>query len=586
MFNKVLYYFLVIFLFYSFILKAQVIIDPEGDTGWKDKKLVKASNYMVSSASLDSSQIASEVLKKGGNAIDAAVITQLVLGLVEPQSSGLGGGAFVVFYNAQTKKTITIDGRETAPLNATSDMFLDENKNPIKFMDAVVGGKSVATPATVMLLWQMHSKYGKLPWNEIIEPVIKLAENGFIISDRLAELVVQFEAELKVHKTTREYFFHKDGTPIYAGELKTNQNYANTLRAISKNVDSFYKGKIAKDIIKTVTTTEKNKGILQLKDLENYNAIEREPLCFSYKIYEICGMNPPGVGTVSIGQILGILEYYPVNKLKDKTEFWRLFGESMRISFADSDLYIADDRFISVPIKQLLDKQYLKNRAEYIKSGVKDKIDPLEISSNSQGEVLYTTGFTHELPSTTHFSIVDSTGNIVSMTSTIENGFGSNIMVGGFLLNNEMTDFSFVAERDDKLVANRIEPNKKPKSSMTPLIVFDDKKQPILIVGSPGGGRIIGYVAKTIIGVLEWDLDVQRAININNMININGIYEVDSSGSFDTKTLIKELENIGYEVDKKKLNSGIHAIQIKYNKNGKILEGAADPRREGVVVGG
>ncbi len=540
---------------------------------------------MVSSATFESTEIAIEILKKGGNAVDAAIATQLVLGLVEPQSSGLGGGAFFVYYDAKSQKTITIDARETAPINAKEDMFLDEQGNPLSFMTAVIGGKSVATPGALKLLWHIHKQYGKLSWQEVVKPAINLAENGFLVSARLSQLIKDFEEHLKKHKQTKEYFFYANGEPLKAGDIKVNMPYANLLKlmTMNNNVDDFYYGKIAQDIVEAVKNTPTNKGYLTKQDLASYDVSVKDPLCFSYRVYTICGINPPSAGTIALGEILGILENYPMAKLKNTPEAWRLFGESMRIAIADTAFYVADEKFVKVPVAEMLDKKYLKQRSTLIKKGVQSIITPL-IINNDEMSFNYAPDNSLELPSTTHFSIIDNEGNIVSMTSTIENGFGSMVMTNGFLLNNEMTDFSFLPKKEGKEVANKIVPGKKPKSSMTPVIVFDKDMKPVLIVGSPGGVRIIGYVAKMIVAVLDWKMDVQQASNLPNMINLLGNYEVEE-GLVD-KNLVKQLQNMQYNVVQKELTSGVHAIEIKYKNNKKyLLQGSADIRRSGVALG-
>ncbi len=570
------------------IIKKQennILISPEGSSGFTNKKLVESMNYMVSSATVESTEIAIDILKKGGNAVDAAIATQLVLGLVEPQSSGLGGGAFFVYYDAQSKKTITIDARETAPKNVKENMFLDDKGNPLSFMEAVVGGKSVATPGALKLLWYIHTKYGKLSWKDIVEPTINLAEKGFVVSPRLAQLIKEFEIHLKKDKQTKDYFFYNNGQPLQAGDIKINKDYANLLKLtiINNNVDDFYKGKIAQDIVKVVNNSTNNKGFISKQDLSNYDISVKDPLCFSYRVYTICGINPPSAGTIALGQILGILENYPMAKLNNTPEAWRLFGESMRIAIADTMLYVADEQFVKVPVAEMLDKKYLKQRADLIKKGVQDIINPL-IINNDEISFNYAPDNSLELPSTTHFSIIDNEGNIVSMTSTIENAFGSMLMTNGFLLNNEMTDFSFLPKKEGKEVANKIVPGKKPKSSMTPVIVFDKDMKPVLVVGSPGGVRIIGYVAKMLVAVLDWKMDVQQANDLPNMINLLGNYEVEKF--LVDKKLVKQLEAMKYNIIQKELTSGVHAIEIKYKNNKKdLLQGSADIRRSGIALG-
>ena len=555
-------------------------VAPEFSSGITQKELVKAKNQMVVAANPYASAAGYEILKKGGNAIDAMVTVQTILGLVEPQSSGLGGGAFLVYYDADQKRLTTFDGRETAPMAATPDMFLDENGQPMYFFDAVIGGRSVGTPGTVKLLHETHKKYGKLDWKDVIAPAIKLAEEGFKLSPRLNALITRSAESLYKYKTTRDYFLSEEGVPLFVGTIVTNKEYANTLKAISENgADAFYKGELAQRIVDTVQNAQGNPGRLALEDLSDYKIIEREPVCLNYRSYDVCGMGPPSSGALTVGQILGLVEAYDLKSYgAGSPESWRIIGDATRLAFADRGLYMADSDFVKVP-KGLLNQTYLWERTQTLiddKALTDDDVFPGKPPFDHT--MLLAPDNSLELPSTSHFSIVDKDGSVVSMTTTIENSFGSRLMVGGFLLNNELTDFSFVPDIDGKPVANAIEPGKRPRSSMAPTIVMKDGK-PVLAIGSPGGSRIIPYVAKTLIAWVDWEMDIQQAIELPHLLNRFGTYDLEKGTA--AEKFAPALEELGFKTEIRDLNSGLHGIEIKANR----LEGGADTRREGVAVG-
>ncbi len=555
-------------------------VAPEFSSGVSKKSLVKAGRHMVSTANPHASKTGMEILKRGGNAIDAMVAIQTVLGLVEPQSSGLGGGAFLVYFDAEREKLTTYDGRETAPAKATPDMFLDDNGQPLGFFDAVVGGRSVGTPGTVKLLYETHKKYGKLDWKEVLQPAIELAENGFKVSPRLHALITRSAESLYQYETTRNYFLSEESVPLFVGTLIKNQPYSDTLKAIaSGGADAFYKGDIAKRIVETVQNAKGNPGRLSLEDLANYEIKQREPVCYRYRDHNVCGMGPPSSGALTVGQILGLVEAYDLGSYgAGSLESWRIIGDATRLAFADRGLYMADNDFVKMP-KGLLNRTYLWERTQTLigeKALTADEVFPGKPPFDHA--MLFAPDQSLELPSTSHFSIVDAEGNVVSMTTTIENGFGSRLMVDGFLLNNELTDFSFVPEVDGKPVANAIEPGKRPRSSMAPTIVLKDGK-PVLAVGSPGGSRIIPYVAKTLIAWLDWEMDIQQAIELPHLANRFGTYDLEKGTS--AEKFAEPLEKLGFTVNIRDLNSGLHGIEITPEG----LEGGADTRREGLAIG-
>ncbi|MEO0329746.1 MAG: gamma-glutamyltransferase [Pseudomonadota bacterium] len=555
-------------------------VAPEFATGKTSKSLVRTKSHMVVAANPHASRAGNDILSKGGNAIDAMVAVQLVLGLVEPQSSGLGGGAFLLYYDNKQEKLITFDGRETAPAATTADMFLDENGQPLFFFDAVIGGRSVGTPGTVKLLHDVHALHGKLDWNVLFEHAIKLAEEGFEISPRLNQLISYAAESLFRYQATRDYFLSEEGVPLFVGTIVTNSAYAKTLKAIAEGgSNAFYTGKIADEIVATVQNAEGNPGVLDRQDLADYTIKEREAVCYEYREYDVCGMGPPSSGALTVGQILGILEAHDLAEYgPSNPTSWRLIGDATRLAFADRSVFMADSDFVKMP-KGLLNRGYLRDRSQNLNR--EDAMQPDDVTPGNPpfDEARHLAPDNSiELPSTSHFSIVDDEGNVVSMTTTIENGFGSRLMAGGFLLNNEMTDFSFLPEYDGKPVANRIEPGKRPRSSMAPTIVFKDGK-PVLAIGSPGGSRIIPYVAKTLIAWIDWDMDIQQAIELPHLVNRFGKYDLEA----DTPAVSfqKPLERLGFEVEIRNLNSGLHGIEITQEG----LEGGADPRREGLAIG-
>ena len=553
-------------------------VDPETTIAQQQSQLVNGQKWMIASANHYASEAGAAMLRQGGNAIDAMVATQLVLGLVEPQSSGIGGGGFLVYWDNNKQRMTTFDGRETAPFAVTPRLFQDKTGQPLAFYDAVVGGRSVGTPGTIKLLWNSHQQYGQLKWKQLFKPAIKLAKKGFIVSPRLAALVAKDATHLQRWPLTRRYFFDEQGQPIKAGQTLINQPYADTLRKIADyGQKAFYQGNIAREIVNTVQNAVGNPGVLSSIDLASYKVKQRSPVCAPYRQYQICGMGPPSSGALTLGQIMGMLNHYPLATMGAKDiNSWRLIGDASRLAFADRGRYMADSDYVPMPTKGLLDPSYIQQRAQLLATD-KRLIKAEPGSPPWDHARIQITDEAIELPSTTHFAIVDSQGNVVSMTSTIENSFGSRLMVGGFLLNNELTDFSFRSQIDGIPIANRIEPGKRPRSSMAPTIVMLNN-QPVLAIGSPGGSQIIGYIAKTLVAYLDWGMDLQQAINLPNINNRFGPFEIEQQTT--ATAWAPKFEQLGYKTVIKDLNSGIQAISITPQQ----LIGAADPRREGKVI--
>ncbi|MEO1090351.1 MAG: gamma-glutamyltransferase [Pseudomonadota bacterium] len=531
------------------------------------------STQMVAAAHPLAAQAGFDVLAAGGNAIDAMVAVQTVLGLVEPQSSGLGGGAFAVYYDATSGTLTTFDGREVAPAAATPDYWLGPDGEPLGFWEAVVGGRSVGVPGTPMLLDLLHARYGSMDWADLLVPAMTLAEEGFAVTPRLASSVAGAR-ELDRFEPTRSYFF-PGGAPLEAGDVLMNPAYAETLRLMAAERSApFYDGPVAEAIV-AATTAEG--GILALDDFAAYELVERPPICVEYHRNLVCGMGPPSSGALTVGQILGMVEGFDLQTMGYGPEAAHLIAEAARLAFKDRALYMADSDFVRVPVEGLVDPAYLVERALLI--------DPMAANPDAEAGTppwdegaLRAPQSTQPEHGTSHFVIMDEAGNALSMTTTIESGFGSRLMTGGFLLNNELTDFSFRPEADGRPVANRVEGSKRPRSSMSPTIVLRDGA-PYLLIGSPGGSRIIGYTALAAIGVLDWDLMPQSAIDLGHVINRGGATDLEAGTA--AATFAAPLAELGHEVNVRDLTSGLHAILVTDDG----LVGGADPRREGVVLG-
>ncbi|MGR3509125.1 MAG: gamma-glutamyltransferase [Sulfitobacter sp.] len=539
-------------------------------------KPVIAQNWMVAAANPYAVEVGADVLAKGGTAADALVAVQAMLGLVEPQSSGLGGGAFLVWYDAASGAVTTLDGRETAPLDVTPQLFQNEQGEPLGFFDAVVGGRSVGAPGTPALMSAAHARWGNQDWADLLAPAVAMAEKGFVVSPRLAGLVAE-DADRLASSATAAAYFMPNGTPVQAGDTLKNPDYARTLSTLAQQgTDAFYTGKIAQDIVATVQGAKGNPGVLSEVDLSIYRVKERPAVCAAYREYDVCGMGPPSSGALAVGQILGVLNGSDLSAGPADENVLRLIGDASRLAFADRGRYVADSDYVPVPVKGLLDPAYLSERAKLLAGD--DALPEVAPGAPAFDHALnWADDMAIELPSTSHISIVDSTGNVASMTTTIENGFGSRLMVNGFLLNNELTDFSFSSHADGVPIANRVEPGKRPRSSMAPTIVMKDGA-PVLAVGSPGGSRIIGYVAGAVIAYLDWGMNVQQAVALPHAVNRFGPYDLEEGTS--AADMAAALTALGYETGTRALTSGLHMIAI-----GPDLRGGADPRREGIALG-
>ncbi|WP_333834125.1 gamma-glutamyltransferase [Rubrimonas sp.] len=550
-------------------------LQPEATVAVAAARDVQAASFMVAAAHPMAVEAGQAVLAAGGTAADAAVAVQLMLNLVEPQSSGIGGGAFALYWDASEARLTTFDGRETAPAAAGPDLFLGADGEPMKFRDAVPGGRSVGVPGTLKLIETLHARHGARPWVELIAPVIDAAEQGFAVSPRLAGLIAQ-TPELALFEATRSYFLDAAGAPLAEGAVLRNPDFAATLRLIAEQgADAFYAGPIAAQIAQAVRTPT-NPGLLTEADLAAYRVIERAPVCLNYRGAEVCGMGPPSSGGLTVGQILGLLERFDLAALGPGAASDHLFVEASRLAFADRALYMADADFVDMP-KGLLNRAYLAERSALIDPAA--RMATAEAGSPPWDEAqLLSPDLQPERPGTSHFVIVDAQGDVLSMTTTIETGFGSRVMAGGFLLNNELTDFSFRPEIDGRPVANRVEPGKRPRSSMAPTILLENGA-PVLALGSPGGARIIGYVARALIALEDWGMTPAEAAALAHVSTLGGPVTLEQGTEAETR--LEALAALGHEIRMGDLNSGLHIVRIAPG----ALVGAADPRREGVAAG-
>ena len=502
---------------------------------------------MVAAAHPLAAEAGAAVLKRGGSAMDAAVAVQMMLGLVEPESSGIGGGAFLLYWSESENKLRTYDGRETAPAAAKPERFLRDGK-PMSFMDAAVGGQSVGVPGVIRMLELAHQRHGRLPWSELFDAAIVTAEQGFVPTPKL-KAALEGERFLRQDPAARRIY--------YSGPRVVNREYADTLRLIARGgASTFYEGDVAKDMVLAVRTHAKP-GDLTEEDLRGYRALEREPVCGPYRAWRICSMGPPSSGGVAVLQILGLLERTSFARAPPQSaEALHFFAEAGKLAYADRARYLGDPGLVSVPVTRLLSASYLDHRAKLIGERAMPLAPPGDAESG-----------------TSHFSVVDARGDIVSMTTTIEAAFGSRIMVRGFLLNNQLTDFDFMPGG-----ANAVAPGKRPRSSMAPTIVFQNDA-PSLAVGSPGGSMIINYVAKALVGTLDWRLDVQAAIDLPNFGSRNGPTLLEQGSRY--QALAPQLLQRGHQVETIVLTSGLHGIERVPGG----WRGGADPRRDGTVKG-
>jgi len=562
---------------------------PEAATGYAEKAGWAARKYMVAAANPLAVEAGYEMLKQGGSAIDAGIATQLVLTLVEPQSSGIGGGAFLMYYDG--KKVQAFDGRETAPSKADEHLFQHPDGTPLSRTEGIVGGRSTGAPGVLRMLALAHKQHGKLPWKTLFGPAIRLAENGFKVSPRLNGLLA-WDPHIRKDPTARSYFYGADGNPRPVGYLLKNPELARTLREIAEGgAEVFYTGRIARDIEAKVKSHPTNPGLLSAADIAAYQPKLREPVCNDYRSYTVCGMPPPSSGGIAVAQMLGMFETRDMKALAPTdgipgADAVHLFSEVGRLAYADRDRYAADTDFVPLPgrgIPALLDKNYLARRAGVIGTRSMGKAE----AGHPPGvEMAWNWGLDNsiEAHSTSHIVAVDQYGAGLSMTTSVEDAFGSRQMVDGFILNNQLTDFSFDSKDANGPVANRVEPGKRPRSAMSPTIVFDKKTGRFVeAIGSPGGPLIINYVAKVLVGTLDWGLNMQEAIALPNFGSRNGPTELEA-GRFPARE-IERLKARGHAIRIGEQTSGLQGIERMDIHGVSLWFGGADPRREGVAKG-
>ena len=534
---------------------------------------------MIAAANPLAAEAGRAMLRRGGSAVDAAIAAQLVLNLVEPESSGIGGGAILVLWSAKEQRVTSFDGRETAPQAAKPDRFLDAQGKPLNYFDALVGGRSVGVPGLLRMLDLAHRRYGKLPWASLFAPAIKLAASGYPMSAKLNGELARDRIFARTG-AARDLFFAPDGSVKPVGTMLTDPDLAATLKIIaSEGADAFYKSPIADDIVAAVDHAPVNPGDMTVADIAAYRAKERPPVCGPYEQYRLCGMGPPSSGGVAVIEILDLLQPFDLQRRVNTPEAWNLFAQASRLAYADRDRYIADPDVVPAPIDGLLDSIYLTARAKLI--------DPLHMppgpvaAGDPPGRHAADWGrdFTPEFPSTSNLAVIDRDGNALVMTTTIEFAFGAHLMVRGFLLNNELTDFSFVPEENGAPVANRVEGGKRPRSSMSPTLVFGRDGKLELALGSAGGAAIVTDVAKTLLAVLDWHYGLQRAMDLPNISNRSGATEVE--GTHDADALAAALAAQGHEVRRTGRGSGLTGIRVTPQG----FEGAADKRRAGIALG-
>ncbi len=577
---------------FSYSVPAQ----PEGSSGYTEKPGWATQKFAVAAANPLATDAGYQVLKAGGSAVDAAIAVQMVLTLVEPQSSGIGGGAFLMHFNGRDVEAF--DGRETAPAAADEKLFIAADGKPMPFYDAVVGGRAVGVPGTLRMLESAHRQHGSLPWAKLFEPAITLAEGGFKVSARLNGLLGS-EKHLKNDPTAAAYFYHADGSPRAVGEVLRNPELATVLRQIAKNGSkALLEGGVAQAIVDKVQQHPTNPGKLSMADLAGYQPVKRAPICSNYRAnsrdFRICGFPPPSSGAIAVGQILGLMANtnaasLPLQDGIPSADWLHLYTEASRLTFADRALYLADPAFISPPAgnwMSLLDPAYLAERAKLI--GQAPGAQSMKTAKpGTPGGVKTSFAPMPDQPEygTSHISIVDSRGNALAMTTTIEDGFGARQMVRGFLLNNELTDFSFApTDATGAPIANRVQAGKRPRSSMAPTLVFDKASGALVMSGgSPGGALIIHYTAKTLYGVLNWGMVPQQAINLPNFASLNGPTVLEEK-RFPAAT-VEALKARGHEVREINMTSGLQAITRGQAHGQQMWLGGADPRREGVVMG-
>jgi gamma-glutamyltranspeptidase/glutathione hydrolase len=528
---------------------------------------------VTSSADPRVTEAGMEMLRQGGSAADAAMAMMLALTVVEPQSSGIGGGGFLLYQDSAKGVLSTINGRETAPAAATPDRFVGPDGKALGFLEAFQGGRSVGVPGNIQLMAETHRKWGKLSWATVFKPAIRLSDKGFIVNKTLESRLKSIQPLWSNFDAARAIYW-RNGAPVTAGMKLKNPQLAATLKLLAKKgPDAFYTGPIANQIVSAVTTSKLSPGDMTMTDLAQYRAKEQQAVCAPYRVYVVCGMGPPSSGATTVLQILGTLQRFDLAASgKNSPKSWHLIGQAMQLAYADREKYLADDAFVDVPVAGLLNPEYIKERSALIDP---EKARTDYPAGNPPGAMPRTAAISSEVAGTTHFTAVDRNGNIANMTSTIEGPFGSQLVAGGFFLNNELTDFTFSPEKNGAPVANRVMGGKRPLSSMSPTIVFDRDGRAVLALGSAGGKRIIMHVTKTLIGVIDFGLPLDQAIALPNIYFGGGGLEVEQNTMLSAMS--DGLAKFGQTVRPVDLGSKVNGAQ----RVGGSWTGASDPRSEG-----
>ncbi|MGE4312983.1 MAG: gamma-glutamyltransferase [Pseudobdellovibrionaceae bacterium] len=548
---------------------------PEIATGFAaETQTAQATKAMAVTANPFATRAAQDVLNKGGSAADALIAAQAVLGLTEPQSSGLGGGAFALYYDAKSKTLSSYDARETAPQRDGPDLFLRKDGSPQGFYEGVIGGKSVGVPGTPRLLEKLHADHGMLEWKGLFDPALHLAREGFPVSPRLAAMVREAFANLRGSPAARAYFV-PEGKMVTEGHILKNPAYAASMQILAdQGADPFYEGVQARTLATAVQSAYPNPGSMTLSDLAGYEVKMRDPVCATYRSYKVCGMGEPSSGGLTTLQMLKLLEQFDMGHAPSAANL-HLFAEAQRLAFADRNLYMADPDFVKTPNTALLDENYIGARSQLIREG--SRMQNVEAGTPPDWNAPREDPVSPPEKGTSHMVMADRYGNVASMTTTIETAFGSRVMANGYLLNNELTDFSFLPEKDGKLIANRVEGGKRPRSSMSPTIVFNAAGEPVLAVGSAGGARIIPFVALRLIAYIDWKMNAEELMRLPNVVSEEGGIVTEEGFS----RFVSPLNQLGHPVAIEEIGSGLTVLEI--GKEG--LTGAADPRREGTAAG-
>lgn len=554
-------------------------VNPESPTGRGALIGGTTKSYMVAAGTTYAAEAGAAIIKAGGNAVDAAVAVELVLSMTEPQSSGVGGGGFMLFWDAAAKQMKNYDGREKAPAAAQEKRFLRPDGAVMGRTEAIVGGKSVGVPGVMRMLEMAHRKHGHLPWARLFEPAVKIAEDGFPIGPRLHELLAR-DQYLPLWEPTKSFFYLPDGKAKPAGTILKNPAFAIVLHRMAKEgTAALYTGSIAADVVRTVATATRNASDMTVADMANYDAKERTPICGNYRDKKVCTIAPPSSGGISVLQTLGMLERFDMKAMgPESVAAYNAIAEAGRLALADRAIYVADPDFFPVPVKELIAPTYIAQRSKLLDPKGRMKDAPAGELTIKKAMNLFAAK-SPEIPATTHFSIVDKDGNAVAMTATIESGFGSKLMSNGFMLNNELTDFSYDDVAQGRTVANRVQGNKRPRSAMAPTLIFDKTGRLEIVIGSPGGPAIPAYVSKTIVALVDWNLSPAEAVGTANIVSGD---RLDLEAGTFLEKQAPAFKALGHPVRVGDSGSGLHAIRIL---PGGGLVGGADPRREGAVKG-